>query len=56
MATYKIKKYDSGNANIFSSQEVRDTREISHSEWNFLSHSIWEDLGECSHYTHYAMG
>lgn len=56
MATYKIKKYDFGNTNVFSSQEVRDTREIAHSEWNSISHSIWEDLGQCSHYSHYAMG
>jgi len=39
MATNKIKKYDFGNTKIFSSKEVRDTREIAQSEWNFLSHS-----------------
>jgi len=39
MTTNKIKKYDFGNTNIFSRKYVRDTREIVHSEWNFLSHS-----------------
>jgi hypothetical protein len=39
IATNKIKKYVSGNTNILSSKEVRDTREIVDSEWNFLSHS-----------------
>jgi hypothetical protein len=39
MATNKIKKYDFGNTNIFSTKEVRDAREVAHSEWNFFSHS-----------------